>query len=243
MKKAYIPGKNCKEYFVLIDPQKNVNHLRIVEQCNRHSVSGIMIGGSSTVIEGFSDFVSMIRSSTDLPLILFPGSHYQVDCSADAIFLLSLLNSKNTKYLIGEHLSAAKQIYNSNLDIITTAYLIITDNMELSVARESKMIPLRQDMKDKLSEYYSAASIMKFDILYLEAGSGADKPLSASTVKNAKSIFKGPVVTGGGIRTVKQAREILDAGSDCIVTGNIVESKPYMIGHFMDTVREFNENI
>lgn len=236
-----MPDTSAKRYYVLIDPEKKVDHKSIISECNKHNVSGIMIGGSSAVIDGFSDFVNMVRTSTKLPIILFPGSHYQVEFAADAIFLLSLLNSSSTKYLIGEHLGAARRIYESDLEIITTAYLVITGNRELSVARQSNLLAVEPENNSLIADYIYAASIMKFDMLYLEAGSGTENPIMPDTVLTARKLFKGPITVGGGIRKPEQAEKLFTAGADCIVTGNIVEENPAIIGEFMKLTDRMNE--
>jgi len=59
--------------------------------------------------------------------------------------------------------------------------------------------------------------------VYLEAGSGARKPVPPEMIRLVKEHLSVPLVVGGGIRDGVTAREAVEAGADIIVTGTIVE--------------------
>ena len=61
--------------------------------------------------------------------------------------------------------------------------------------------------------------------IYLEAGSGADKPVPVEMVAAVKKAVGREIklIVGGGIRDGATARERVKAGADMIVTGTIVE--------------------
>lgn len=59
--------------------------------------------------------------------------------------------------------------------------------------------------------------------VYLEAGSGAKQSVPCDMVKTVKDLAKVILVVGGGIRNGEQAKEIVDAGAQIIVTGNLTE--------------------
>jgi phosphoglycerol geranylgeranyltransferase len=61
------------------------------------------------------------------------------------------------------------------------------------------------------------------NFFYLEAGSGANKPVPSDMIKAVKSNIQIPLIVGGGIRNVKTAKEIALAGADIIVTGTTLE--------------------
>jgi phosphoglycerol geranylgeranyltransferase len=60
---------------------------------------------------------------------------------------------------------------------------------------------------------------------YLEGGSGAKRPVPDEMIRMVKSILTIPLIVGGGIRTAEQARNVVDAGADAIVTGTITEEE------------------
>ena len=76
----------------------------------------IFLGGS-LVSSDLSIFVEMIKQNSDLPVMLFPGSVFQITQNADAILLLSLISGRNPDYLIGNHVIAAPILKKSSLEI------------------------------------------------------------------------------------------------------------------------------
>ena len=63
-----------------------------------------------------------------------------------------------------------------------------------------------------------------FKFFYLEAGSGADKPIPPEMIAYTKKATDNMIiVVGGGIRDAKSAYTAAKAGGDIIVTGTVVE--------------------
>ena len=230
-----------KGYFVLLDPEKNEpNYASIIKFAERCDVNGIMIGGSSDKIDNYNQFVDFVIKRTSIPIIAFPGSHYQISSKFDSIFLLTLLNSRNPKFLIDEHYQAADMLYKSNIDIINTAYVIISKSRNTSVVRETCITPIDSDDNTAISRYMKLIEIMNYDIAYLEAGSGSKCPIALSAIAEARSILKKPIIAGGGIRDLNQAEQILKSGADFIVTGHIIEQKPELICDFKHLIDRMN---
>ena len=69
--------------------------------------------------------MKIIKNKTDLPIIIFPGDSNQISKTADAVLFLSLLSGRNSKYLIEEQVSSSKKIYNYELEVIPTGYLLL----------------------------------------------------------------------------------------------------------------------
>ena len=61
------------------------------------------------------------------------------------------------------------------------------------------------------------------DIVYLEAGSGADVPIDPKMISAVKNEIDIPLIIGGGINTPEKAKAAREAGADIIVTGTFVE--------------------
>ena len=59
--------------------------------------------------------------------------------------------------------------------------------------------------------------------VYLEAGSGATRPVTSDMVRAVRSVFDGFVLVGGGIRDADTAKELADAGADALVIGTLLE--------------------
>jgi phosphoglycerol geranylgeranyltransferase len=74
--------------------------------------------------------------------------------------------------------------------------------------------------------------------IYLEAGSGADKPVPVEMVQAVKkAVGQNKVIVGGGIRDGNTAKERVKAGADIIVTGTIVEQVDDIRGKIEELVK------
>ena len=62
-------------------------------------------------------------------------------------------------------------------------------------------------------------------LIYLEAGSGAPEPVPSKLITPVKDSLDIPLIVGGGIRKAEQARAVLEAGADIVVTGTVIEEE------------------
>ncbi|MDD3804046.1 MAG: phosphoglycerol geranylgeranyltransferase [bacterium] len=227
-----------KGYFVLVDPdKKTVDIEKIVKNVNRSFVDALLVGGSKCDKRGFNTFIKKLGSMTETPLVIFPGSHDQISRSADAILLLSLLNSLSLKHVIGEHINGAKKIVKSGIEVIPTAYIVMDRSGKTSVSQAAQIMKLVNNRD--VDRYLYASAMMSYKVVYLEAGSGSEKTIPESVIKRAGDIIDKPIIVGGGIRDVKTAKRILSAGADYIVTGNAIENDPDLILDFGALVKGF----
>ena len=66
-------------------------------------------------------------------------------------------------------------------------------------------------------------------MIYLEAGSGAARPIPENMIRSVKENIKIPIAVGGGLRTGKEIKETYSAGADLIIIGNGVERDPNLL--------------
>lgn len=87
---------------VLIDPEKmEVENIPLFfEKMHQSIATHIFVGGSTDKNNQTETIVSVIKESTSLPLLLFPGDTNQITNIADGILFLSLLSGRNPEYLI-----------------------------------------------------------------------------------------------------------------------------------------------
>lgn len=222
-----LTGRSKPAVAVLIDPEKaNTDNIsKIIDQCNQCKADAIFIGGS-LVSENPEQLISIIHQLTDIPVILFPGSIIQISNNADAILLLSLISGRNPEYLIGNHVLAAKSLYNSNLQIIPTGYILIDGGNVTSVQYISNTTPIPSNKPELVVATAIAGKLLGLKAIYLEAGSGANKPVSPEIISEVKKNIDIPIIVGGGIRTHAQFTEAANAGANLIVIGNSLESDP-----------------
>jgi len=143
---------------------------------------------------------------------------------ADAIFFMSLLNSKDRRYLIEEQARGARFVKESKLEVIPLGYIVIDRGQKVGEVGRVEIID-ESDM-EKITGYALAAQLFGMRAVYLEKGSGADKPIAKDTISAVKRAIDVPLIIGGGVRTPEQAREISKAGADYIVTGTLMEETP-----------------
>lgn len=223
---TYIHEKLEKEklHFVLLDPDDVSPELagELARMSEEVGVDAIMVGGS-TGAEGevLDSVVKAIKESSNLPVILFPGSHGGISKYADAIFFMSLLNSRNPFFITGAQALGAFQVKRYGIEPIPMAYLIIEPGETVGWVGDAKPIPRH---KPKIAAAYAlAGQYLGMRLVYLEAGSGASQPVPPEMIALVKRVIDVPLIVGGGIRTEEQARAALKAGADIIVTGTAIE--------------------
>lgn len=213
-------------YLVLIDPdsieQKSVPD--ISKQISEGDADGILVGGSLINSGDFESTISALKKSTDLPIIIFPGSSEQVSSEADMLLYLSLLSGRNADKIIGEQVVSAMRIKRSNVEAVSTAYLLIESGSITTAQFMSGTLPLPRKKTDIAIAHAVAAELLGMKAIYLEAGSGADMPVPLKTISSVTSEVNIPVFVGGGIRSPETAELRARAGASFIVTGTVHES-------------------
>ncbi len=212
-------------HLTLIDPdtQSPAKAAAMAEAAAGGGTDAIMVGGSVGAAGVLlHETVERIKQKTDLPVILFPSSVAGLCENADAVFFMSLLNSRSTSYIIENQALGAPLVLRYRLEPIPMAYIIIEPGGTVGWVGDARIVPRR---KPELAVAYAlAAKYMGMRLVYLEAGSGADMPVPTQMVGMVKKAL-GDVrlIVGGGIRNGTAAAELVKAGADMIVTGTAVE--------------------
>jgi phosphoglycerol geranylgeranyltransferase len=223
---TYIHEKLEKEklHFVLLDPDSVSPELagKLAMMSEEVGVDAIMIGGSTGAEGDVLDcVVKAIKDSSSLPTILFPGSHGGISRYADAIFFMSLLNSRNPFFITGAQALGAFQVRRYGIEPIPMAYLIVAPGETVGWVGDAKLIPRH---KPRIAAAYAlAGQYLGMRLVYLEAGSGASQPVPLEMIATVKHAIDVPLITGGGIRTGEEARAAVKAGADIVVTGTAIE--------------------
>jgi phosphoglycerol geranylgeranyltransferase len=228
-----------KQLAVLIDPDKvePVSLRKLAESCVEHQVDYLFVGGSILTGGSLSTTLTLLRSYCDLPLVLFPGSHDQVDSMADAILLLSLISGRNPEYLIGQHVTAAPKLKQSGLEIIPTGYILIESGNTTTVQYVSNTVPVPAGKPEIAACTALAGEQLGMKVIFAEAGSGAEYPVPVSVIEQIRAEISIPLIVGGGIRTPELAYERAVAGADLIVIGNVLEKDPLLLSELSMAIR------
>jgi putative glycerol-1-phosphate prenyltransferase len=217
--------EGLKKFAVLIDPDKyDENKLMdLVNIANRSEVHYFFVGGSLMTSSRFEQAIKILKSTSDIPVIIFPGSNVQISQEADAILLLSLISGRNPEYLIGQHVVAAPYLKESGLEILPTGYMLIEGSNNTTANYMSNSLPIPYDKNDIATCTSMAGEMLGMKLIYMDGGSGAGKTISASMIKSVKSQIDIPLIVGGGITNSTEAGEVWTAGADLIVVGNAIE--------------------
>lgn len=227
-------------YFVLIDPDKwELKQLPdLAAAASENGADAILIGGSLLMRASFDEMVKAIKGASQVPCIVFPGSTIQISRHADAILFLSLISSRNADYLIGVQVLAAPVIRLLGIETIPTGYMLIESGRVTSAEFMSNSRSIPRDKNDIAQATALAAEFLGMRLVYLEAGSGADFPVTPEMVRAVSSFVNTPVIVGGGIRTPEEAEKRVKAGAAFVVTGNVLEKtgNQHLIREFAEAI-------
>jgi len=212
-------------HLTLIDPdsQSPEQAANIARGATAGGTTAILVGGSVGVGgRGLESTVQEIKGSTKVPTIIFPSDSGSVCLTADAIFFLCLLNSRNVAYLSTNQALGAVFIKSYGVEPLPVAYIIVEPGGTVGWVGDARLIP--RNKPEIAAAYALAGKYMGMRWIYLEAGSGVSDTVPPAMVKTAKAAIDDTMlIVGGGIRTDKQAALLAKAGADVIVTGTAIE--------------------
>jgi phosphoglycerol geranylgeranyltransferase len=233
--------KGKKTFALLIDPDKHTEDSikNLVIKANCYPGPDILLVGGSIVFNGIDRTVQLIKTLTKKPVVLFPGNAVQFSPYADGILFLSLISGRNPEFLIGNHVLAGPKIKKSGIEVIPTGYILINSGIDTSVSYMSNTSPIPYFKNDIATATAIAGELLGLQAMYLEAGSGAFKPVSVEMIKEVKSNISVPLIVGGGIKTTDQLRQILKAGADMVVIGTAAEENDSLVADFSAIFAEY----
>jgi len=212
-------------HITLIDPEKvtSPQASRIAGKAKLSGTSAIMIGGSTFSSAAHLDnVVKAVKRTVKIPIILFPNNVTGISRYADAIWFMSLLNSVDPYFLMGAQVLGAPLIKKYRLEPIPMGYIIVGDGGTAGVV--GKAVPVPYNKSELAAAHALAGQYLGMRFIYLEAGSGARRPVLPEMIRAVKRYINVTLIVGGGIKSRGQALAAASAGADIIVTGNIVEN-------------------
>jgi phosphoglycerol geranylgeranyltransferase len=217
-------SKKKKLHFSLLDPDKQnpEDAGEIAKIAEEAGSSAIMVGGSTLISQKQVDeTVKAIKKYSKLPVILFPSGAKFLSKYADAVFFMSLLNSRNLDYIIREHIKGAPFVKLTGIEPISMGYVIVEPGM--TAGRKGEVDLIKKEDVHTAVGYALAAQYLGMDFFYLEAGSGAPTPVPSKMITAVKKNINIPLIVGGGIKDAETAKEKVKAGADIVVTGTTLE--------------------
>jgi putative glycerol-1-phosphate prenyltransferase len=211
---------------ILIDPDKSNKEddlKNLIRNAEIAEIDYFFIGGSTVTKSDFEKVISILKNNTNIPLIIFPGASHQISEKADAILYLSLISGRNPEYLIGQHVNSANELFEMDIEIMPTGYILIDGGNKSSVAYVSQTTPIPRDQTNIATKTAIAGVLQGKQIIYFDAGSGAKKTIPIEMIKNIQKLNV-PIIVGGGIKKIETINEYKNSGVNVIVLGNHIEN-------------------
>jgi len=228
LKRLQIAKKeNQKLIAVLIDPDKTeiMDVKTICDRINKSAIDFILMGGS-VVCKNKTDVIAKeTKKNSTKPIILFPGDYSHLTNEADALLFLNLISGNNPEYLIQQQIKSIPFLEKSCLEIVSTGYILIDGGTETCTMKVSKTQPLPQNNILLIKNTAKAGELMGQKLMYLEAGSGAKKPVEKHIIEQVNNSLNIPIIVGGGLKTQLEIDNTHNAGATLVVIGTAFEQE------------------
>ena len=242
LKGLFLTGK--KSLALLVDPDKikdESSFRALISLAITSNIDFFFIGGSLVLSDNIHRCVCLIRDSgTAVPVVLFPGNSIQLVENADGILFLSLISGRNPDLLIGQHVISAPFLASSSLEVLPTGYMLVDSGKITSVNYMSQTIPLPNNKPGLAIATALAGTFLGLQYLFLDAGSGANNPVSPKVIAGVKENTRCPLIVGGGIDSLTKAKLAWKSGADVVVLGNGVERNPSLLAEVSSSAHMYN---
>ena len=211
---------------VIIDPVDYSTRERAISTGVAASKAGadiVAVGGSINAQGELLDTVTKgIKESSDVPVVLFPGNIATITPYADAIYFMSLLNSRNPYYISQAQALAAPLIKQLNIEPLPVGYIVVEPGGTVGWVGDANAVPR---IKPKIAAALAmAGEFSGHRIIFTDAGSAAYEPIPLEMITTVKKSINVPYLVAGGIRTPEQAGDMISAGADWIQIGTAAEN-------------------
>lgn len=228
--KAYLEQKlnEGAVHVTLIDPARQAPEAagRLAETAQEVGSDLIFVGGSSGVNQNtLTETAAVVKERASIPVLFFPTGSDSISLNLDAFLFLSLLNSRNSKFISGTQSKIAPVLKRLGIEALSVGFILVEPGMKLGEIGEAELVA--RDNFWQAIGYALTAQYMGMSYVYLEAGNGAAQPVPAGMIRAVKREIDVPLIVGGGIRTAIDARRVRQAGADIVVTGTVIETAGY----------------
>lgn len=227
-------SENKKLLAILLDPDKIVWEQLdyLITKVQQSPATHIFIGGSLVESNRMDDLIIRLKDKIKIPMVLFPGNPSQISDKADAILFLSLISGRNPNYLIEYQVQAAPLIKKTQLEVLSTGYMLIASGRSTAVELVSRTLPLARENYDYALATAQAGEMLGNKLIYLEAGSGAVLPVPLEMITTVGQNISIPLIVGGGIVDLIGIQNAFDAGADLVVIGTAFENNIHFFNSY-----------
>jgi len=210
---------------IIVDPVDYPTPQKAVETAVMAYKAGfdlIAVGGSIGAQGKLLDTVtSAIKEKVKIPVILFPGNIATITPYADAIYFMSLLNSRNPYWLSQAQTLAAPLVKQLHVEALPVGYIVVEPGGTVGWVGDANIVP--RSKPQIAASLALAGQYLGNRVIFTDAGSAANEPIPTDMVKTVRRAIDVPYLVAGGIRTAKQAADIVSAGADWIQIGTAAE--------------------
>ena len=153
----------------------------------------------------------------------------QINKNADGILFLSLISGRNPELLIGKQVISAPILKQTSLEVISTGYMLIDSGKPTTASYMSNTLPIPRNKNGIATSIAIAGEYLGMKLIYMDGGSGAEKPIEIDMIKQVSNQINIPLIIGGGICNAQKAIDNCNAGADLIVVGNAIEKNADLI--------------
>ncbi len=210
---------------IIIDPVDYPSTEKAVEtamSADKAGVDIIAIGGSIGAQGKLLDnVVKRIKEQTEKPVVLFPGNIGTVSPYADAIYFMSMLNSRNPYWITHAQTLAAPLIKSLNIEPLPIGYIVIEPGGTVGWVGDANAVP--RNKSAVAASMAMAGEFMGQRIIFTDCGSNAPEHAPLEMISAVKKAITVPYLVAGGIKTISQAGDVIRAGADWIQVGTAAE--------------------
>ncbi len=182
----------------------------------------IAVGGSTGAQGMLLDGVTKkIKERVDVPVVLFPGNIATITPHADAIYFMMMLNSRSNYWISHAQTLAAPVVKQMKIEPLPMGYIVVEPGGTVGWVGEANLVPRN---KPKIAAALAlAGQYLGNRIIFTDAGSAAHAPVPLEMVSAVRKAIDIPYLVAGGIRTPKQAADIIKTGADWVQIGTAAE--------------------
>lgn len=215
-----------KMLFALIDPLDHESPEKAVEvavAAAEGGASAVLIGGSTGVQGELLDGVAKaIKAKTDVPIILFPGNIATLTKHADAVYFMSLLNSRNPYWISQAQMLASPVVKQMGIEPLSVGYVVVEPGGSVGWVGDANLIP--RDKPKIGAALGLAGEYMGSKVLLFDVGSASKVgSVPVEMVAAVRKLTTVPLIIAGGMKTPEDAIAIAKAGADVVQVGTMLE--------------------
>ncbi|MCP4646896.1 MAG: geranylgeranylglyceryl/heptaprenylglyceryl phosphate synthase [bacterium] len=201
----------------------------------------ILLIGGSTGVQGemLDQITKQVKESVDVPVVFFPGNIGTVSKYGDAVYFMSMLNSRNPYWITGAQTLAAPMVKQYGIEPLSVGYMVVEPGGTVGWVGDANMIPRNKPQLAAATAL--AAQYMGFRLVITDAGSNPKEGhIPLEMVKAVSSVLDVPYIAAGGIRTPEEAKSVIKAGADIVQVGTSFEKNGGVnaVKEFVKAVRE-----